>query len=101
MGKKLTDRQIADFERDGFVFPVDVLTMDEVASVVERMKAAEAKDPGSFTAENRNNSHLAHDFFDELVHHPNVVDAVEDLIGPDILAMSSVVFSKDPHSDYC
>ncbi len=98
MGKLLTDLQVAAFERDGFVFPVDVLDADEVADITARMARVEDSAPTAFEDMGRNNAHLAYDFFDELVHHPKVLDAVEDLIGPDILAMSSVIFAKGPQS---
>lgn len=98
MGKHLTATQIDAFHRDGFVFPIDVLSPAEVRSIMTRLNAAEAVDPDAFAGENRNNAHLAHDFFDEIVHHPRIADAVEDLIGPNILAMSTVVFAKDARS---
>ena len=37
-------------------------------------------------------------FLDELVHHPIVVDAVEDLIGSNISLWGSVLFIKEPQS---
>jgi len=98
MGKRLNQDQVLAFHRDGFVFPVDVLSQAEVASITERLAAAEARDATAVAGENRNNAHLAYAFFDEIVHHTNVADAVEDLIGPDILALSTVVFAKDAQS---
>lgn len=98
MGKLLTPEQIAAFATDGFVFPIDVLSEDEVTSILSRFADVEAADPEVFTGENRNNAHLAYDFFDEIVHHPRIADAVEDLIGPNILALSTVIFAKDGQS---
>lgn len=99
MAKLLTNDQIDAFHRDGFVFPIDVLSEGEVSSILARMDAVEARAADALAGENRNNPHLAYDFFDEMVHHPNVADAVEDLIGPDILAMATVLFAKPPHSE--
>lgn len=98
MTKLLTPQQVDAFHRDGFVFPIDVLSAPEVQSILARMDAVEKETPDAFAGENRNNPHLAYDFFDEIVHHPRVADAVEDLIGPDILAMSTVLFAKPPRS---
>ena len=33
-----------------------------------------------------------------LIRHPRILDAVEDLIGPDILVWTSTFFIKEPHS---
>jgi non-heme Fe2+,alpha-ketoglutarate-dependent halogenase len=98
MGKHLTSEQIDAFRRDGFVFPIDVLGAEELARIADRIAAIEAEAPTAFAGENRNNAHLAYDFLDEIVHHPRIADAVEDLIGPDILAMSTVIFDKPARS---
>ena len=98
MPKYLTQAQIDHYERDGFVFPVDVFTPDEAAELRARLAAIEAEDPEAVSGRNRNNAHLAYGVFDDIVHHPKMADAVEDLIGPDILALSSIVFAKDANS---
>jgi ectoine hydroxylase-related dioxygenase (phytanoyl-CoA dioxygenase family) len=44
---------------------------------------------------------LSFAFLDALAHHPIIVDAMEDLIGPDIALWASVMFIKEPASkDY-
>lgn len=98
MTSGLSPEQVNAFHRDGFVFPVDVLTSEEVASILARLKQVEGADPDAFGGVKRNNAHLAYDFFDQIVHHPRIADAVADLIGPDILALSTVVFAKDGRS---
>ena len=54
--------------------------------------------PESLNPHKRNNAHLTFPFLDEIVHHPVILDAVEDLIGENILAWGSVLFVKEPHS---
>jgi hypothetical protein len=51
------------------------------------------KYPDQLNAENRNNAHLAFSFLDELVHHPLILDAAEDLIG-DPFSTSRPVISR-------
>jgi len=63
-----------------------------------RLEAAERDYPGEINPENRNNAHLSFTFLDELVHHPVIVDAVEDLIGANISLWGSVLFIKEPRS---
>ena len=97
MGKKLTDAQIAAFHRDGFVSPIDVLSEDEALRLRRELEAAEAKWPDAFEGAGRNNAHLNLKCLDEIVHNTTLVDAVEDLIGPDILNYGTVLFIKEAH----
>ena len=34
----------------------------------------------------------------DLIRHPRILDAIEDIIGPDILVWTSTFFIKEPHS---
>lgn len=97
MGKKLTDQQIESYERDGFLSPVDIFTEDEAARLRQALEQAEAKWPEAFTGAARNNAHYNIAILDEIVHDAGLVDAVEDLIGPDILNYGTVLFIKEAH----
>ncbi|MBT5434049.1 MAG: phytanoyl-CoA dioxygenase family protein, partial [Rhodospirillaceae bacterium] len=99
MPRVLTDEQISDFRRNGFLSPVPVLTGDEARHYRERLEAAEARWPGSLAATNRNNGHLVFSFLDALTHHPVILDVAQDLIGPDFLVSNSVLFIKEPQHD--
>ena len=97
MAKKLTDAQIEAFHRDGFVSPIDVFSEEEALRLRTELEAAEVKWPEAFEGAARNNAHLNLKCFDEIVHTATLVDAVEDLIGPDILNFGTVLFIKEPH----
>lgn len=97
MGKKLTDAQIEAFHRDGFIAPIDVFTEDEAMRLRTELEAAEARWPEAFQGAARNNAHLNLKCLDEIVHNETLVDAVEDLIGPDILNYGTVLFIKEPN----
>jgi len=96
MPKVLTQSQVDAYHRDGFVFPIDVMTSAEAASLRSQLEDAESRYPETVNAQNRNNSHVALKCVDEIVHHAGILDAIEDLIGPDILAWGSVLFIKEP-----
>lgn len=96
MAKKLTEAQIAAFHRDGFVFPIEVFSEQEALRLRKELEAAEAKWPEAFQGAARNNAHLNVTCLDEIVHNTTLVDAVEDLIGPDILTCGTVLFIKEP-----
>ena len=98
MGKILTRQQVKEFFEQGS--PVDVLSEDEAAGYLDRLQQAERDYPEQLNAQNRNNPHLAFKFIDELVHHPIILDAVEDLIGADIALWGSLFFIKEPNSSH-
>lgn len=96
MGKKLTDEQITSFERDGFVSPIDVFSEQKALDLRVALEAAETKWPEAFEGAARNNAHLNLTCLDEIVHNNSLLDAVEDLVGPDILNYGTVLFIKEP-----
>jgi non-heme Fe2+,alpha-ketoglutarate-dependent halogenase len=98
MPKVLTQDQIDSYERDGFLSPVTVMSPEEAGEFRKALEDAEAKWPEAFEGAGRNNSHLNLKFMDELVHDSQIVDAVEDLIGPNLLAYGTVLFIKEPNT---
>lgn len=102
MRKRLTSEQVRSYRADGFLFPLDALSSAEVARYREALEATETHLGGSLMAVDRKyrgNLHLLCCWVDELIRHPAILDAVEDLIGPDILLYTSRYFIKEPHSE--
>ncbi|MGE0310537.1 MAG: phytanoyl-CoA dioxygenase family protein [Lautropia sp.] len=95
MPRILTDEQVAAYDRDGFVHPVDALTPDEVASCRGELEAWERARGAPIDFPEKSKSYLLFGWADRLVHHPRVLDAVEDVIGPDILVYHSTLFVKE------
>jgi hypothetical protein len=93
----LSEQQIESYRRDGFVSPVDVFSEDEAAELRGELERAELTWPEAFTGAARNNAHYNITVLDRIVHDSRLVDAVEDLIGPDILNYGTVLFIKEPH----
>ena len=98
MPKKLSRAQIDQYHRDGCLFPVDVMPREQALGYAGDLAEAEKKYPEAVNQYNRTNPHLTFPFLDEIVHHPVILDVVEDLIGEDILVWGSVLFVKDPDS---
>jgi hypothetical protein len=46
----------------------------------------------------RSHAYAHSPWFNDLIRHPRILDAVEDLIGPDILVWTSTFFIKEPRS---
>ena len=96
MTLKLTKDQIRSFKKEGFISPIDVFTQEEALEIRKALEEAEVKWPKAFVGANRNNAHLNIKCLDEIVHNTNLVNAIEDLIGPDILNYGTVLFIKEP-----
>lgn len=96
MSKILTRQQIEQYHDEGFISPVRVISEAEAFSIKAELEEVEANFPDEINAESRNNLHLSFTFLDALAHHPTIVDAMEDLIGPDIALWASVMFIKEP-----
>jgi non-heme Fe2+,alpha-ketoglutarate-dependent halogenase len=96
MTKILTTAQVESYTRDGFVYPVDVMTADEGQSYLSRLEVSEALQGKALVKGSNFKPHLLFKWADELAYHPTILDAVEDLIGTDIRILSSTVFPKSP-----
>ncbi|MEM9358711.1 MAG: phytanoyl-CoA dioxygenase family protein [Pseudomonadota bacterium] len=108
MGKVLTDTQVAQYQNEGFLHPVQIITQDEAAQMRQALEQIESDHPDVLVGAGRNNAHIVLPFLDAFVHNQRMLDVVEDLIGPDILVWASVLFIKEPndpgyvswHQDY-
>lgn len=91
----LSAADIAAYHRDGFHFPVPVLSPAEAAAYRARLEAVEAAQGGPLKAEMRHKPHLLFPWLNELVRHERILDAVEAVLGPDLLCWSSTFFIKE------
>jgi non-heme Fe2+,alpha-ketoglutarate-dependent halogenase len=92
----LSAQAVEQYRRDGYYFPVDILTANEAAEYRARLEAHEAQLGGPLRGELRHKSHLLFTWLDDLVRHPRILDAVEDVLGPNLLCWSSSFFIKEP-----
>src|SRR5258708_1715943 len=98
MAKCLTPETIARYRRDGFHFPVRVLSAAEARAYRDRLEAQERALGGPLSGNMRHKVHLLFTWANELARHPKILDAVEDVIGPDILCWSTTFFTKEARS---
>jgi non-heme Fe2+,alpha-ketoglutarate-dependent halogenase len=96
--KRLSAEAVAQYRRDGFYFPLPALSRDEARGYRDRLEAYEQSSGGPIAGNMRHKVHLLFTWAHELVRHPAIVDAVEDVIGPDILCWSSNFFIKEARS---
>ncbi len=80
------------YERDGVVFPIPVLSHEEVAEFRGALEGV--VEDGQRRADNL---HLQFPWAYTLASHEAVLDAVESILGPEILIDGNLVFYKPPH----
>lgn len=93
--KRLTTEQRAQYEREGATHPIRVFSEQRAAQLLATLEAGEAQHGPEFRTLLRTKAHLTLKWVDELVRSPEILDPVEDLIGPNILLYNMSVFIKD------
>jgi ectoine hydroxylase-related dioxygenase (phytanoyl-CoA dioxygenase family) len=98
MGTRLPPSAIEQYERDGYYFPMRVLSTEEARRCREQLEQVERDLGGPLRGVYRVKPHLLFTWLAELVRHPAILDAVEDVIGPDILCWNTSFFTKEARS---
>jgi Phytanoyl-CoA dioxygenase (PhyH) len=98
MPKLLSKAQIEQYRAEGFVAPVPVMPKAEALQLRARLERFERETGGPLKGDLRHKPHLLFTWLAGLVRHPRILDAVEDLYGPDLLCWSSSFFIKEPES---
>ena len=97
MPKVLSGEHVHEYQQDGLIFPVSVLSAAEVATARAALDELAVALGGHAEITRLRHLQLFHGWARNLALHPRVLDAVEDVLGPDILVHSSTVFWKRPH----
>ena len=95
MPKILSEKQIAEYEENGLVFPVTVMSENDAKLLTQKLETYEAESGGPIQKEWRHKVHLLFTWANEIVRHPKILDAVEDLIGPNIICWTTNFFIKE------
>jgi non-heme Fe2+,alpha-ketoglutarate-dependent halogenase len=95
MANLLSAEAVRQYNRDGYYFPVPVLSREQAAHYRRCLEQHEAKTGKPLQGNWRHKTHLIFTWADELAHHPKILDAVEDVIGPDILCWTTNFFIKE------
>lgn len=93
--KVLSPAETARFDELGYHFPLRVFSPEEIAGYRARLEAVEQSMGGPLGGQMRNKPHLLFTWADEIVRHPRILDAVEDVLGPDLLVWSASFFTKE------
>ena len=92
---------VADYQRDGYLPGRPILTAEQSAAYfADCARCCGPKDTDGVRrqAYNRLKPYLLFPWAAELVRHPDILDIVEAIIGPDILLFHTTVWFKEPES---
>ena len=92
----LSLEQINQYKEDGYIAPIDVLTKDEAEEVKKEIEYIEKKWPNEIEGLGRNYVHFISPVLDKVSHNSKILDAVESIIGKDILVCGTTLFIKNP-----
>ena len=79
MPKLLSENAIEQFDRDGYYFPVTILSEDEAGAKRSLLESFETDEGKPIGGAQRNKSHLLFKWVDDLMRHSTMLDAIEDL----------------------
>ena len=98
MPKILTEAQIEQFRRDGCVFPIRVMPEAEALEIRSKLEDYETKSGGPLAGDLRHKTHLLFPWLADLVRNTRIVDAIEDLYGPNLLCWTTNFFIKEANN---
>ena len=93
----LKSEQIKQYENKGYVAPIDVLSKNEAFEIRSEIENIEKNWPDELEGLGRNYIHLISPIFDKICHNKKILDAVESIIGKNILVCGTTLFIKNPN----
>ena len=93
----LSSNQLKQYEDQGYISPIEVLSSSEALEAREEIELIEKKMPNEIDKSGRYNVHLISPKLDSIVHNSKILDAVESIIGKNILVCSTTLFIKNPN----
>ena len=99
MSNLLSDAAIAQYREDGYFFPVRMIDAAQAADCRAQLESFEASRGEPVSGALRSKCHLLFKWVDDVMRSETILDAVEDLIGPDILCWNTLFWTKEAHSE--
>ena len=97
MSRSLGPEEIARFESDGVVFPLPVFGAGEIGGHYAALKVLEQARAGRLSPLLNFKPYLLIPWLWDMIHDERILDAVEPLIGTDIICWEASFFSKEPN----
>tara|TARA_B100001057_G_scaffold397479_1_gene407640 strand:+ start:123 stop:950 length:828 start_codon:yes stop_codon:yes gene_type:complete len=93
---KLTAEHLYRYKKKGYISPVSALSPKEAKEIRDEIEKIEKNWPGALDGINRNYIHLISPILNKICLNTNILDAVESIIGKNILICGTTLFIKDP-----
>ena len=93
----LSSNQLKQYKDKGFVSPIDIFSKDKAKEIRKEIELIEREIPNELEKSGRYNAHLISPLLDEVTHNSEILDAVQSLIGKDILVCGTTLFIKNPN----
>ena len=93
----LTAEQLNHYKNKGYLSPVSALSSSEAKEISDEIEKIEKEWPGALEGINRNYIHLISPIFNKVCLNKNILDAVESVIGKNILICGTTLFIKNPN----
>ena len=91
----LTADQIDHYRNKGYISSVSALTSNEAKEIRDEIEKIEKNWPGALDGINRNYVHLISPVLNKVCLNKNILDAVESIIGKNILICGTTLFIKE------
>ena len=91
----LSDQQINFYNQKGYIAPIDVLSKQESNEIKKEIETIELKWPNALEGLGRNYVHLISPVFNKVCLNNKILDAVESIIGKNILICGTTLFIKN------
>ncbi|MEM7407434.1 MAG: phytanoyl-CoA dioxygenase family protein [Pseudomonadota bacterium] len=95
----LSDAEVEQMHRDGYVCPIDVLDESEALALRSELEAVETRLGGPLSGHQRNKTHLLLKWLDDLIRDARVLDPLEQILGPNILCWNTIFWTKEAGSN--
>ena len=92
---KLSDQQINFYNEKGYISPIDVFSTKEAKGIRDEIENIEKKWPNFLEGLGRNYVHIISPIFNKACLNKRMLDAVESIIGKNILICGTTLFIKN------
>ena len=93
----LSPNQLKQYKDEGFVSPIDIFSKYKANEIRKEIELIEEIMPNELSKSGRYNAHLISPLLDEVTHDPRVLNAVQSIIGENILVCGTTLFIKNPN----
>ena len=93
----LTQKQIDCYRTDGFLSPIRIFSKEEASRLRSELEWFEAAHGLVMGTPYRNKPHLVMTWVAEVIRNARILDAVESILGPNLLVWGTNFFVKEPY----